>query len=1218
MKAMTEPLKEAPEFHKLLETLVRPGGSALALGCISSQKLHLVDAIARGLPVGRRLSGAGERFGTSAAGEHRKGVRCSLIITYSEQRARQIKEEYAFYDRNVVLFPPKDLIFYQADLRSNEIEKERLICLRRLLEGRSAAVVTTFSALMTPIIPLGVLKESILSLQKHDVIDRNELAQKLLQLGYEKTAQVQEAGQFAVRGDIVDIYDLTEEDPVRIELWDDEIDSIRTFDPQSQRSLEQQETVHVFPAAEFLLSQDRLEEGLARIRKEANETVRTLRARHCMEAAHRLEEEVGSLMEEAREFRLYDRLEGYIHYFYPETDTFLSLFSAEETCLFLDEPLHIQEEADAVEKEFRESSISRSEKGYILPGQMQMILSAEQASAQLARHRRLGLAGLDRENHILTGTGRGEALADCTVSFRVKAAASYNRSFDALTEDLKRYRREGYRVLLISASRTRARRLSLDLTQQGVTAFYGENPDRVLQSGEVMTWYGSILQGFEYPDLHFLVIAETDIFGAQKGKKKRAHRYSEGEAFSSFSELRPGDYVVHEDQGIGIYRGVEKIEVEGTQKDYLKIEYGAGGTLYILPTELSALQKYASAGTAKPRLNKLGSQEWSGTKAKVRRAVDTVAQDLVELYAKRQALQGHAFGPDTVWQREFEELFPFEETQDQLNAIADTKRDMESDRIMDRLICGDVGFGKTEIAIRAAFKAVQDGMQAAVLVPTTILAQQHFNTFVERMKEYPVCVEMLSRFQTAAEIHRTLDGLTSGRVDIVIGTHRLLSKDVKFRRLGLLVIDEEQRFGVSHKEKIKKLRENVDVLTLTATPIPRTLHMSLVGIRDMSLLEEAPQDRTSVQTYVMEYDEEMVREALLRELSRGGQAYYVYNRVNDIMEVTGRLQQLIPEARIAYAHGQMEEGRLERIMYDFVAGEIDVLVSTTIIETGLDIPNVNTIIIHDSEQMGLAQLYQLRGRVGRSNRTAYAFLMYRKDRMLKETAEKRLMAIREFTELGSGYRIAMRDLEIRGAGNLLGKAQSGHMASVGYDLYCRMLDEAVQKAKGTPVSEERTTSVHLPANAYIPDSYILNESQKLDIYKKIASIGSLEDCEEIRDELRDRFGEKIPAATENLLRIALIRAIAGKLDIEDMTASGGVLHVTMRADAAIRVEKIPGLLAHYKNALSFLPKGMPKGEFRGQPCFELKYRQKGIPSVDEETVLSAAETLLVDFSEQLR
>ena len=590
----------------------------------------------------------------------------------------------------------------------------------------------------------------------------------------------------------------------------------------------------------------------------------------------------------------------------------------------------------------------------------------------------------------------------------------------------------------------------------------------------------------------------------------------------------------------------------------------------------------------------------------------------MELYAKRQAMKGHAFGRDTVWQQEFEEMFPYEETQDQLNAIADTKHDMESDKIMDRLICGDVGYGKTEIAIRAAFKAVQDGMQVAVLVPTTILAQQHFNTFTERMKEYPVCVEMLSRFRSAAEQKKTIEGLASGRVDIVIGTHRLLSRDVKFKQLGLLVVDEEQRFVVTHKEKIKKLRENVDVLTLSATPIPRTLHMSLIGIRDMSVLEEAPQDRVGIQTYVMEYNEEMVREAVLRELSRGGQVYYVYNRVNDIAEVTARLQAQIPEARISFAHGQMSESELEKIMYDFISGGIDVLVSTTIIETGLDISNVNTIIIHDSDRMGLSQLYQLRGRVGRSNRTAYAFLMYKKDKTLKEVAEKRLAAIREFTDLGSGFRIAMRDLEIRGAGSVLGRAQHGHMTAVGYDLYCKMLDTAVRQAKGLPVQEEKTVFVNLSADAFIPDSYIMNEAQKLDIYKKISSVASLEDCEEIRDELRDRFGEKIPAPAENLLRIALIRSIAEKLDIAEIVGGDGSVRITMEKNAAVQVAGIPQLLGNYRGTLTFSPKGMPKGDLRGQPYFTLRYAMSGVTARDEEELLSQVENFLVGVSRFLR
>lgn len=1191
MKALTSPLCEAKEYQTLIDTLSAPEAQALADGCVPSQKLQLAFALSK-----EPALSAQSRF--------------RLFITYSDKGMREIREEYLFYDRSTVCFPARDLIFYQADLRGKEIERERMQCLRRLVEGRPTTVVTTFAALMTPQVPMRILRESVLTLQKGRSASMKELSARLVHLGYEKSYQVEAPGQFAMRGDILDIFDLTEENPYRVEFFDEEVESIRSFDLESQRSVEPLEAIRIYPAAEMILSDRCLDDGLERIREEEQTVEAALRGQGRQEAATRLSKGIAALCEEAREERRLDGLEGYIHYFYPQTDSFLELFPEESTLVFLDEPGHIREEADAVELEFRESMISRSQKGYVLPGQMELVSGTETVLGKLARYRCLGLAGL-------AANSRG-FLPSCVVSMHARSVAGYNKSFETLVTELKKYRLQKYKTIVISASRTRAKRLAADLTERGVSAFYSENPDRLLEDGEVMTYYGSISHGFEYPLLRFLVIAETDIFGAGQKKRKRRQHSSEGERIRDFAQLKVGDYVVHEDHGIGIYRGVEKIEVDGIAKDYIRIEYGGGGTLYILPGELKALQKYASQEAAKPRLSKLGSSEWSSTKSRVKGAVAEVAEDLVQLYARRQAMKGHAFEKDTVWQQEFEELFPYEETQDQLNAIEDTKRDMESDRIMDRLICGDVGYGKTEIAIRAAFKAVQDGMQVAVLVPTTILAQQHGNTFAERMKEYPVCVETLSRFRTAAEQKKTLEGLASGRVDIVIGTHRLLSKDVKFKSLGLLVVDEEQRFGVTHKEKIKKLRENVDVLTLSATPIPRTLHMSLIGIRDMSVLEEAPQDRVSIQTYVLEYNEEMVREAVLRELSRGGQVYYVYNRVNDIAEVTARLQQQIPEARIAFAHGQMSETQLEKIMYDFIRGEVDVLVSTTIIETGLDISNVNTIIIHDSDRMGLSQLYQLRGRVGRSNRTAYAFLMYKKDKMLKEVAEKRLSAIREFTDLGSGFRIAMRDLEIRGAGAVLGKAQHGHMAAVGYDLYCKLLDAAVKQAKGLPVQEENSTTVNLSADAFIPAGYIRSEAQKLDIYRKIASVSSLEDCDDIRDELRDRFGEKIPAPAENLLRVALIRSVAGKLDIAELIGGDGSIRVTMQKEAAIHVENIPAFLASQKGSLKFMPKGLPKGERKGQPYFLQSYPLSGVTIRDEESLLAAAEAFLVAFSKFLR
>ena len=626
--------------------------------------------------------------------------------------------------------------------------------------------------------------------------------------------------------------------------------------------------------------------------------------------------------------------------------------------------------------------------------------------------------------------------------------------------------------------------------------------------------------------------------------------------------------MVHENHGLGVYQGIEKVEVDKVTRDYMKISYADGGILYILATQMDLIQKYAGADAKPPKLNKLGTPQWNKTKSQVKKAVQVIAQDLVELYAVRQQTEGFVYSPDTVWQKEFEEMFPFEETEDQLRAIEDTKKDMESTKVMDRLICGDVGYGKTEVAIRAAFKAVQDGKQVVYLVPTTILAQQHYNTFIQRLKDFPVRIDLLCRFRTPAQQKKTIEDLKKGLVDIVIGTHRVLSKDVMYKDLGLLIIDEEQRFGVTHKEKIKKMRENIDVLTLTATPIPRTLHMSLIGIRDMSVLEEAPMDRMPIQTYVMEFNDEMIREAIERELSRGGQVYYVYNRVEDIADVAGRVQKLVPGANVSFAHGQMSERELEDIMYDFINGEIDVLVSTTIIETGLDIANANTMIIQDADRFGLSQLYQLRGRVGRSNRMAYAFLLYRRDKLLKEVAEKRLAAIREFTDLGSGIKIAMRDLEIRGAGNLLGEAQSGHMAAVGYDLYCKMLNEAVKELKGEKEQDQFTTTMDLNIDAFIPESYIKNEYQKLDIYKRIAAITTEEEMDDMTEELIDRFGD-IPKKVQQLLHIAALKSLAHAAYVTAVEQKGSDFKFTLYEKAKLDPQKIPGLLQRYGNKLVF-------------------------------------------------
>ena len=789
-----------------------------------------------------------------------------------------------------------------------------------------------------------------------------------------------------------------------------------------------------------------------------------------------------------------------------------------------------------------------------------------------------------------------------------RSVASYNNSFETLVKDLARYKKNGYRVLLLSGSRTRAKRLAEDLRDNELSAVYTEDPFREVLEGEVLTYYGYVNRGFEYPMLKFVVICESDIFGAEKKKKKKKRLY-QGQKINDFNELKVGDFVVHETHGLGIYQGIEKVEMGGVVKDYIKIQYRDGGNLYVLATGLDVIQKYASADAKTPKLNKLGTKEWERTKTKVRTAVNEVAKDLVELYAKRQQTEGYQYGQDTVWQKEFEEMFPFEETDDQLMAIADTKADMESRKIMDRLICGDVGYGKTEIAIRAAFKAVQEGKQVVYLVPTTILAQQHYNTFVQRMKDFPVRIDLMSRFRTSAQQKKTITDLKKGFVDIIIGTHRVLSDDIEYKDLGLLIIDEEQRFGVAHKEKIKKLKENVDVLTLTATPIPRTLHMSLIGIRDMSVLEEAPNDRLPIQTYVMEYNEEMVREAIVREMTRGGQVYYVYNRVNNIADIAAGIAKLVPEANVAFAHGQMKEHELERIMYDFINGEIDVLVSTTIIETGLDISNVNTMIIHDSDNLGLSQLYQLRGRVGRSNRTAYAFLMYKRDKMLKEVAEKRLAAIKEFTELGSGFKIAMRDLEIRGAGNLLGMRQHGHMEAVGYDMYCKMLNEAVKNLKGIPTAMDFATVVDLDVDAFIPPTYIVNEVQKLDIYKRIAGIENEKERDDMRDELLDRFGE-IPVSVDNLLRISLIRVAAHSLYLTEVKGKNERITLTFRPDAGIDPLGIPVLLRKYGDNLKFTA--------YGNPFFTYRYKKTGLAERDARLLLDTTEDLLREMKSIFR
>ncbi len=1107
MQALITPLKELAEFDTMKRRVEKEPGIWKVTGCVTSQKTHFM-------------------YGLS--GKFAKKV----IVVPGELRAKQVYEEYKILDDDTYFYPAKDLLFYQADLRGKELLKQRMEVWQALCEKENITVVASFDAFMDALIPISSMQERILSFKPGDELNFELLKKQLVQLGYDREEQVEAPGQFAIRGGIVDIYPLTEEVPIRMELWGDEIDSIRTFDALSQRSIENLQEVTIYPATDFP------EEDVKRV-------------------------------------------------------SFLSYFEKEDTVLFLDEPVRLVEQAEAVEKEFVEAQANRMEAGYEISDEEMTLFSAKELAEMMQEYHAVSFFALDMKCK--------EFREKETFSLHTKEVNSYNNSFEMLTRDLKRLKRSDYRVVLLCGSRTRAKRLAEDLRDYNLSSFYSEDMEREVEAGEIMVSYGHVTVGYEYPLLKFMVISETDIFGKVKKKKKR--KVYEGQRIQSFSELKPGDYVVHENHGLGIYQGIEKIEREKISKDYMKISYAGGGNLYIPATQLDLIQKYASADAKKPKLNKLGGQEWVRTKTRVRGAVKEIARDLVELYAARQKENGFVYGKDTVWQREFEEMFPFEETQDQILAIEETKRDMESPKIMDRLICGDVGYGKTEIAIRAAFKAVQEDKQVVYLVPTTVLAQQHYNTFVQRLKDFPVRVDLLCRFRTSAQQKKTTEDLKRGLVDIVIGTHRVLSQDVQFKDLGLLIIDEEQRFGVKHKEQIKKLKENVDVLSLSATPIPRTLHMSLIGIRDMSVLEEAPNDRMPIQTYVMEYNDEMVREAIERELSRDGQVYYVYNKVKDIEEMAWKIRRLVPSANVAYAHGQMKERELENIMLDFVNGEIDVLVSTTIIETGLDISNANTMIIHDADQLGLSQMYQLRGRVGRSNRMAYAFLLYRRDKLLREVAEKRLAAIREFTDLGSGFKIAMRDLEIRGAGNLLGAEQHGHMEAVGYDLYCKMLNQAVKHLKGEMEEETYTTTIDINTDAYIPTSYIPNEYQKLDVYKRIASIETEEEMEDMIEELTDRFGD-VPKKVEQLLQIAMLKALAHSVYVTAVEQKGAILRFAMYEKAKVQVEKIPELISKYKGNLQL--------KVEGTPCFVYEKKAKN-KKEKEEDILEVVKNVLIDI-----
>ncbi|WP_200791887.1 transcription-repair coupling factor [Caloranaerobacter azorensis] len=1083
-----------------------------------------------------------------------------LIVTYNELRAKKIVEDLKlFSSKGVELFPQREVVFYNVDAYSHGILYQRLRVIDKLIEGKPIIVVASIESIMDKVFNKEILSKYKAVLRYGDKIDLEELIKNLNILGYERVDMIEGKGQFSIRGGIVDFYPITLENPVRIELFDDEIDSIRTFDIKTQRSIENVSEVKIGPVKEIILEDEYREEIVKRIEDDLTKTIKRMSdEKDSQLMIQKLTEKFKHYIELVNSGLNFDNIEPLIPYFPVEYKSIVDYF-AESALMIIDEPQRIEEKADTYLKSFRNKFLDFFERGEVLPKQESIYYDFDSLKEKLSQRPCIVSTGLRKTSNIFE--------IKAAVNIISKSMQSFHNKIEFLVNELKNLKYRGYKIIILSGVEDRGKRLVETLSEYGIECSFIDNRNVEIKSGQIFVLAGTISSGFEYPDLKFTIISDKEIYG--KSKKKRVKRYSKDtKRITSFTDLKPGDYVVHETHGIGVYVGIEQLKVQGVKKDYLSIKYSGKDRLYVPVDQMDLIQKYIGADSIKPKVNKLGTGEWIKTKQKAKKAIENMAKELLELYAKRQTTKGFAFSKDQPWQKQFEDLFPYEETSDQLKCIEEIKRDMEKDKPMDRLLCGDVGYGKTEVALRAVFKAVMDGKQVAFLVPTTILAQQHYNTIKERFSQFPVKVDMLSRFRTPTHQKKILRDLKSGNLDIVVGTHRLLSNDVKFKDLGLLIIDEEQRFGVKHKETLKKLKESIDVLTLTATPIPRTLHMALVGIRDMSVIDEPPEERYPVQTYVMEYNESIIRDAIIKELNRDGQVYFVYNRVQDIQQMAARLKKLVPEARIVVGHGQMSERQLERVMIDFLKREYDILVCTTIIETGLDISNVNTLIVYDSDKMGLSQLYQLRGRVGRSDRIAYAYFTYEKDKVLSEVAEKRLKAIKEFTEFGSGFKIAMRDLEIRGAGNLLGPEQHGHMASIGYDLYVKYLDETIKKLKGEIREEDIETTIELNVDGYIPRYYIANEEQKIEIYKKISSIQSREDLVDVQEEIMDRFGD-IPKEVDNLLKISLIKSMCKKAKISSLTQIDNYIKIEFVKPDAITPQLINELLNSFGRRMSF-------------------------------------------------
>ncbi|MBE7044222.1 MAG: transcription-repair coupling factor [Ruminococcaceae bacterium] len=1100
----------------------------------------------------------------------------ALVVCYSDMEAKQLCDQLQFFNQDVCRFPAREYVFHRVDSFARHAEQERLSALAAFSK-RKCITVTSLEAVLCYTLPRTFFDAESFSLKVGEQFSIESLCERLVRMGYVREDAVEGKGQFSLRGGIVDVFLPDEANPVRIEFFDDEIDSIRIFDPETQRSIEQTDMVSVIPCREAIVTPEAKLSLLEQIEEQIKSLKRKKGDWDVM--IHTLSEDAEAIREQGA----FSAIDKYAQMLYGELPTILD-YCDSDTLIYLLEPKRLNERAKSLEWEQGELLDDLSERGLLLLGKMDFWFPYQEF---VKRVEELPLYSLNGLNHSSI-----DYHYRSVCSFVTRTTLSLHGKVEYLLDDMKEYQNRKATVVILAANRSRAENLTGTLNDKKIPAKFSEIGE--FKKGEITVMVGSIHKGFEYPELPFVLISDQEIFEIRK--KRRAQ--DKANRIKSYTDLNIGDYVVHQAHGIGQYMGIHQMTVNQITKDYLKIQYQGTDTLYVPVDQMDMLYKYVGSDETKLKLNRLGGTDWSKTKAKVKSATKDMAKQLVALYAARERTKGYAFSEDTPWQRDFEDTFLYQETDDQLQSIEEVKKDMESERPMDRLLCGDVGYGKTEVALRAAFKAVMDSKQVAYLCPTTVLAMQQYNNFCQRMRDFPITVEMLSRFRSPSQQAKILKKLKSGEIDILIGTHRLLQKDVVFHDLGFLIIDEEQRFGVAAKERLKELKKDVDVLSMTATPIPRTLHMSMIHVRDMSLLETPPENRYPVQTYVLEHDQQILIDAMKKELARGGQVFYLYNRVQGIYRTAEWIKKMIPDARVAVGHGKMKEEELEDIMYDMVNGETDILVCTTIIETGLDIPNANTMIIENADRMGLSQLYQLRGRVGRSNRSAYAYFTYKRDMILSDVAQKRLRAIKEFTEFGSGFKIAMRDLEIRGAGNLLGAQQHGHMDSVGYDMYCKLLKESVDEETGVFSQAAFETVIDLSVDAYIPERYIKNQNQRIDVYKRIASIESEEDAVEVTDELIDRFGD-LPRVVRALIAVAQIKALAHQCGITEIKEVGKTIRLTF-APEQLDARIVLKLSEKFVNQIKVVASDCPKINFLGtdhslsnikfllQSIFELK------------------------------